>query len=69
MDNPPANAGDMGLIPDPGRFHMLRRKQARAPQLESSLHPPELGKAGVQLWRVSAAKDKERRKYYFKKFV
>ena len=22
--NPPANAGDMGLIPGPGRFHMLR---------------------------------------------
>ena len=20
--NPPANAGDMGLIPGPGRFHM-----------------------------------------------
>ena len=22
--NPPANAGDMGSIPDPGRSHMLR---------------------------------------------
>ena len=22
--NPPANAGDTGLIPGPGRFHMLR---------------------------------------------
>ena len=22
--NPPANAGDMGPIPSPGRFHMLR---------------------------------------------
>ena len=25
--NPPANAGDMGSIPGPGRFHMLQRKQ------------------------------------------
>ena len=22
--NPPANKGDMGSIPDPGRFHMLQ---------------------------------------------
>ena len=22
--NPPANAGDIGLIPGPGRFHMLQ---------------------------------------------
>ena len=24
VKNLPANAGDTGLIPDPGRFHMLR---------------------------------------------
>ena len=24
VKNPPANAGDMGLIPDLGRFHVLR---------------------------------------------
>ena len=24
VNNPPANAGDMNLIPDPGRAHMLR---------------------------------------------
>ena len=24
VKNPPANAGDMGLIPGPGRSHMLR---------------------------------------------
>ena len=24
VKNPPANAGDMGLIPDPGRSHMLQ---------------------------------------------
>ena len=23
IKNRPANAGDMGLIPDPGRFHLL----------------------------------------------
>jgi len=23
--NPPANAGDMGLIPGQGRFHMLQK--------------------------------------------
>ena len=25
VKNPPADAGDMGLIPGPGRSHMLRR--------------------------------------------
>ena len=24
VKNPPANAGDMGSIPDPGRSHILR---------------------------------------------
>jgi len=24
VKNPPANAGDMGFIPDPGRSHMLQ---------------------------------------------
>ena len=31
--NPPANAGDMGLIPVPGRFHMPWGNQAWVPQL------------------------------------
>ena len=26
--NPPANAGDMGSIPGPGRFHMLQGNEA-----------------------------------------
>ena len=30
---PPANAGDMGLIPGPGRSHMPRSNEARVPQL------------------------------------
>ena len=34
--NPPANAGDMGSIPGPGRFHMPWSSQARTPQ------PPSL---------------------------
>ena len=33
--NLPANAGDMGSIPGPGRFHMLRSNQAHVPQLLS----------------------------------
>ena len=31
--NPPANAWDMGLIPAPGRFYMLRGNEACALQL------------------------------------
>ena len=30
--NPPANAGDTGSIPGPGRSHILRGGQARTPQ-------------------------------------
>ena len=33
VENPPANAGATGLIPDLGRSHMLRSKLARVPQL------------------------------------
>ena len=33
VKNPPANAGDTGLIPGPGRSHMPRSNEARAPQL------------------------------------
>lgn len=32
-ENPPADAGDTGLVPCPGRSHMLRSKSAHAPQL------------------------------------
>ena len=33
VKNPPANAGDLGLSPGPGRSHMLRSNQAHVPQL------------------------------------
>ena len=35
VKNPPANAGDMGSSPGPGRSHMLWSNYARAPQLLS----------------------------------
>ena len=33
VKNPPDKAADTGLIPDLGRFHMLRVSKAHAPQL------------------------------------
>ena len=33
--NPPAKAGDTGLIPDPARSHMLQSNKAYVPQLLS----------------------------------
>ena len=33
VKNPPANAGDTGSIPDPGRFHVPQSSYAGAPQL------------------------------------
>ena len=35
VENPPANAGDTGSTPGPGRSHVLRSNKARAPQLLS----------------------------------
>ena len=35
VKNPPANAGDMGSSPGPGRSHMPRSNQVRVPQLLS----------------------------------
>ena len=35
VENPPANAGDTGSSSGPGRSHMPRSNQARAPQLMS----------------------------------
>ena len=35
VKNPPANAGDTGSIPGPGRPHMPRSNKALAPQLLS----------------------------------
>ena len=32
VKSPLANAGDTGLIPDPGRFHMPRSYYAHAPR-------------------------------------
>ena len=43
--NPPANAGDTGSSPGPGRSHMLQSNQARVPQLlslRSRAHEPQL---------------------------
>ena len=45
VKNPPANAGDMGLNPGPGRSPMLWSNQALAPQLLSPCsraHEPQL---------------------------
>ena len=36
--SPPANAGDMDLIPGPGRFHMPQGHQAQGPQLLKPEH-------------------------------
>ena len=38
VKNPPANAGNMGSIPSPGRSHMLQSNQPREPQLLKSAH-------------------------------
>ena len=35
VKNPPANAGDTGSIPGPGRSPMLRSNEAHGPQLLS----------------------------------
>ena len=35
VKNTPANAGDLGLIPGLGRFHMLRDNNTHGPQLPS----------------------------------
>ena len=35
--NPPANAGDTGSIPGPGRSHMLQGNKAHVPQQEKPL--------------------------------
>ena len=43
--NPPANAGDTGSSPGPGRSHMPWSNEARAPQLlslRSRAHEPQL---------------------------
>ena len=43
--NPPANAGDTGSSPGPGRSHMPWNNSARAPQLlslRSRAHKPQL---------------------------
>ena len=48
VKNPPANAGDTGSSPGPGRSHMPRSNQARVPQLlslRSRAHEPQLPKA------------------------
>ena len=45
VENPPANAGHVGLIPSPGRHHRRQGNRARAPPLLSQCsraHVPQL---------------------------
>ena len=45
VKNLPANAGDMGSSPDPGRSHMLQSNYTHEPQLlslRSRAHKPQL---------------------------
>ena len=35
VKNPPANAGDTGLVPGPGRSHIVQSNEAHEPQLLS----------------------------------
>ena len=45
VKNPPANSGDTGSIPGPGRSHMPRSNKAHVPQLlslGSRAHEPQL---------------------------
>ena len=39
VKNPPANAGDMGSIPGPGRFHMMWSNYAHEPLLLEPVCP------------------------------
>ena len=39
VKNPPVNAGDMGLIPGWGRFHMLWGNSAHAWELLKAMRP------------------------------
>ena len=61
VKNLPANAGDMGLIPGLGIFHMPGSTTETAcprghrPQLESNLHSLQLEKACVQQQKPSIA--------------
>ena len=50
VKNPPANAGDEGLIPGPGRFHLSRGNEACEPRLLS----PCSRAHELQLWSLSA---------------
>jgi len=45
VEDPPANAGNVGWIPGPGRFHMPRSNEAHTPQLlnpHSRAYAPQL---------------------------
>ena len=43
VKNPPANAGDMGSIPGPGRSHTKEKKKRRRKTKETSLKLNSLG--------------------------
>ena len=56
VKNPPANAGDTGSSPGPGRSHMPRSNWARAPQLlslRSRAHEPQLLSPCAQLLKTA----------------
>ena len=46
VKNPSADSGEMGLIPGPRRFHMLRVNEAQGPQQEK---PPQWEACTLQL--------------------
>ena len=48
VKNPPSDAGDMSLIPDPGRPHLPRGNKARAPQLLSLCVPTKVLRAATK---------------------
>ena len=52
VENLPANAGDAGSSPGPGRSHMPRSTWAREPQLLS-----------LRVWSLCSAKKKKKNSY------
>ena len=65
--NPPANSGDTGLIPGPGRFHMPWSSWACAPQLLS----PQSRACKLQLLKLVCLKSvlHLKRSYHSEKLV
>ena len=60
--NLPASAGDVGLIPGPGRFHMPRSLCSWAHELQQE-RPPQLEPCALQLEKACAtAKTRQNQK-------